>query len=53
MGREGGVLGGGVVCEEERDQFCAFFIPEAKFSTERERETFMSSFIFYCTYIAY
>lgn len=38
MGREGGVLGGGVVCEEERDQFCAFFIPEAKFSTERERE---------------
>lgn len=51
MGREGGVLGG----EEERDQFCVFFIPEAKFSTEREREreTFMSSFIFYCTYIAY
>lgn len=37
-GEKGGFLGEGGGGEEERDQFCAFFIPEAKFSTQRERE---------------
>lgn len=53
-GEKGGFLGEGGGVRKKEISFVLFLYLKQSFPhRERERETFMSSFIFYCTYIAY